>query len=962
MNSVTKLLIFFLLISTIKSQTLYSSINQTNNIVDIHLNTPLFQINITNVEYLANDVESTLNSCYFSSNSFSMDLRSLKGVEHILKDSFGSTYYFSLCSATKSCKSGAQSCLNSDITGYSSNETFGLGNLGVDDFALSLTYKNPGKYDCPTGSFNNYFFQCNQNEEFNIAKYNLNIDSNFACHFNITIQTKYVCSSNNVPIISSKVNYSLIQPNIVRIILDESSTNIIKFNNSIIQFIPIKPIIYSCYNNDSDIITVNGLFFADYFKSHYTFNFNNSISLPISKIISFNSSTIVLNSSGVVDNNFFISLDGVQSDTYSILKSHNQLIMTAVYDESKMLYINCTNCIGSILKGFRSTIILGLDMYVSIDLSYQSFSDDAIYLEAPISPFKRSNILALPTNFSNIIFSGNEVFQFDGTSIISIRGFFIPKTYNNQTYIIGKLQFLNGTIYNLEYKTNDNGFSTTGYFNVPYGYGNGTFSIYINNSSNLVHSNSFSYKPSTSRWVTSMSQNLDKVKLQLSFSHLFYNISSIKYNNINGTELKYQLVEPNIIIFTLDSDSSTTLSFNNDYHIEDISVNGYNPVIYNYSMNGNVMTMDGLFISKSIPNYKFYLGDIKTLVSANNITYFTSSKISLVLNQFLDLYVYSDNKTFTKVPDIALTSDEVNLIYTCSNCFGGYINGFDSQNNQDKNFSEIGTIVKTFNRNTTKILNAYTFTKDSITKVLNPPSPSFDNSVNGYYQFSSFTNGSISISGNFLYDKYNGSDYTLFELHFDDGRIYEPQKKILSNSAQHYKYLINVQLGFGSGNFTTSVVNLNGTKSIVNSTPFKYPSSPIIHSIRITDDENSPITIQGDGFFGDVIVTAAFKRVVPYYYNGPNTDIFKCSRDYSYNIESTSIFTCYILPYQFNSSIYYIDAPITFQLISYNYNSVFNPVYFQTKLEIVTSNDISLHSVISKLIITITILITILIQ
>ncbi|EAL65857.1 hypothetical protein DDB_G0283237 [Dictyostelium discoideum AX4] len=199
----------------------------------------------------------------------------------------------------------------------------------------------------------------------------------------------------------------------------------------------------------------------------------------------------------------------------------------------------------------------------------------------------------------------------------------------------------------------------------------------------------------------------------------------IKYNDKNGKDLDYTLIEPNIISFTLNTYSTNVLSFNNDYHIEALT-NGlnYRPIIYSYSIQNGIITMEGLFVSK-LSNYKFYLDFSKIAVPSDQVTYFDSSRISLIMNQVSHVYVYSDENLFTMVPDITITSQQDQLLFTCSNCLGGYININDPESNQESQFSQIGTIVKQFNTNTIfNKYNAFTFTKDSKTIVIQPPLPS----------------------------------------------------------------------------------------------------------------------------------------------------------------------------------------------------------------------------------------------
>ncbi|KAM9943518.1 hypothetical protein ACTFIT_006916 [Dictyostelium discoideum] len=186
------------------------------------------------------------------------------------------------------------------------------------------------------------------------------------------------------------------------------------------------------------------------------------------------------------------------------------------------LYINCTNCDGANLIGLSK-----LYKNRGKDIHWNLFGGSNY-------PFKRSGALQLLTDFR--IFD-NQIFQFNGSSIVSISSFFIPKVYDFQPYIIGKLEFSNGI------------------FNIPSCYGNGNFSIYIKDK--LVHTNPFSYQPPSKKGTIT--------SFILTF---FITITSIKYNDKNGKDLDYNLIEPNIISLTLNTYSTNAFSFNDDYHNE----------------------------------------------------------------------------------------------------------------------------------------------------------------------------------------------------------------------------------------------------------------------------------------------------------------------------------------------------------------------------------------------------------
>ncbi|KAM9988827.1 hypothetical protein ACTFIY_004864 [Dictyostelium cf. discoideum] len=655
----------------------------------------------------------------------------------------------------------------------------------------------------------------------------------------------------------------LIQPNILLFTLNENSSNLISVNNdnNNIQVLPIKPIINSCENN-GDIITVNGLFLKN-LQLKYTYNFQGGISF--------------------VENNFFICLFENKPESYPILKPQQQMELSSHFNY--YFYIDCTNCDGGNLVGLSKNYTKNTGGAVKVNIYDVTLNDDGgIYFEARNNyPFTRSGALQLPTDI--LIISDNEIFEFNGSSIVSISGYFIPKVYANQPYIIGILEFSNGSIYNLDYNTLNNKIISEGKFNIPCGYGNGNFSIYIKDK----------------LWISSFTQNQEKVQLHLSFSLSLFPITSIKYNDKNGKDLDYTLIEPNIISFNLKAYSTNVFSFNDDYHNETLP-NGSNfrPIIYSFSIENDVITMEGLFLSK-LSNYKFYLGDSKNAVSIYQVTYLDISKLGLIMNQALHVYVYSDENSFTKVPDITITSEQDQLLFTCSNCLGGSININEPQSNQDSQFSEIGTIVKHFNTNTiVNKYNIFTFTKDSRTIVIQPPLPTnliFDASLP---KLPTFSNNTIIISSDFLMDKYNGFDYTDFQLQFDNGTIYSVKKPSLSKSAQNFKYQTNAPFAFGS----VSTFKIDGFKII------------------------------GDGFFNVSLIASYIKNL-----GNTTTDDF-------------NEFPITILIKSRSDSLFKFE-PFYIQSYFYNPNSDSD-----SKM----NNDISLHSVLSKLVATLFVIISILLQ
>ncbi|EAL65852.1 hypothetical protein DDB_G0283227 [Dictyostelium discoideum AX4] len=962
--SINVLLLFF--ITTLNCQSIFKSIIQTRSNVEIELTQPLYLFNITSLDNLYYNYDfngtSVLNSCIFNSNYFSLNLSKLKNVDHSFPDHYSQyEHRFSICSNLSSYRSQSGLIYRGSFytTGNLNTEEFEFGKFGFDDYALKLRYNSNNNNICGY-STRNYYFQCDENQEFNFTAPSVNF---YDCYVNVYIKTKYVCPYKNTK--RTSIKYSLVQPNILRFTLDENSSKLISINNGeAIEVLPIKPIINSCENN-GDIITVNGVFFK-IFLSAYILNFESKHILSQSNIISFNSTTLVVNSTDYVENYFFISLFDYSSDRFPILKPQQQMKLNSWCDNDfNLLFIDCTNCIGAKTIGLPNNYTKY--SYYPIQLDTKGIILSGIYLEAPIYPYRRSGALPLPTNFQKVNISGNEIFGFYGNSIVSISGHFIPKIYDNQAYIIGKLEFLNGTICILDYNTLNNSVLTQGKFNIPSGYGNGNFSIYIKDK--LVHSNLFTYQPPV-KWISSITQNQEKVQLHLSFPFSLFPITSIKYNDKNGNDLDYTLIEPNIISFTLNTYSTNVLSFNNDYHIETLT-NGLNfrPIIYRYSIENGIIIMEGLFVSK-LSNYKFYLDDSKIAVSSDQVTYFDRSRLSLVINQFSYVYVYSDDYSYTRVPDLTITSDQDQLLFTCSNCLGGYININEPQSNQDSQFSQTGTIVKQFNTNT--IFNKYkifTFTKDSKTLAIQPPLPKNLTIDGGLAQFSTFSNNTILVSSDFLLDKYNGYDYTDFQLQFDNGTIYSPNKQILSKSVQNYIYQLNIPFAYGSGNFSIFITLENGRKFIINSTPFNYPTKPIINSISKIKDGN--LKINGDGFL-NITVVGSFKTTFKNIITGLFSDTIEC---HSQIIQQNQNIICQFTLNQNLSLVYSRDAPITIQIKSSKFSQhKFETVYTQTFFNNSNSNsnsntdpemlnnDISLHSVFSKLVATLFIIISILFQ
>ncbi|KAM9973883.1 hypothetical protein ACTFIW_007545 [Dictyostelium discoideum] len=686
--------ILLLFVGTLKSQSIFSSIFQTGNDFEIKLTQPLYVFNITSLDNIYDDYDlngtSVLNSCIFNSNYFSLNLTNLKDVEYRFEDRYAPGIYhlFSICS--KLSHYDSQSVVTNFKmflleTGNLNKENFELGKFGFDDFALKLTYSSNNQY-CRY-STRNYYFQCDENQEFNfIAPYVSYTD----CNVDVYIKTKLVCPYKNTK--KTPIKYSLVQPNILRFTLDEISSNIFLINNNNTQVLPIKPFIISCENN-GDIIT----------------------NRPIK---------------------------------YNIIQFHyignkHQGSYFNIYDDNNLL-IDCTNCDGANLIGLTSNSKKYRETPVNLYIPEVRLSGSGpIYFEAPIYPYQRSGVLSLPTSF--VLFD-NEIFQFDGSSIVSISGNFIPKVYDNQPYIIGKLEFLNGTIYNLDYNTLDNYAKTNGNFNIPSGY------------------------------------------------------------------------------------------------------------------------------------------------------------------------------------DITITSEQDQLLFTCSNCLGGSININEPQSNQDSHFSQIGTIVKQFNTKTIfNKYNAFTFTKDSKTIVLQPPLPTNIITNGSLAQFKAFSDNTIIVSGDFLMDKYNGLNYIDFQFQFNNGTIYSAKNKLLSKSAQNYKYQINAPFGYGSGNFSTFVPFGNSNKTIaINSIPFSYPTKPIITSIsRIKGRE---LTINGEGFF-DVIVVGSFKRNTKNKDTGLFSDNLIC--DYPKYYHDTNYINCDFGRYL--NIDYSQDDTVTIQIRNTEQSvTKFEPLYTQT--------------------------------
>ncbi|KAM9976093.1 hypothetical protein ACTFIR_009934 [Dictyostelium discoideum] len=297
--------LFLFFITTLNSQSIFSSINQTGSNVEIQLAQPLNLLSITSLDNLYYNYDfngtSVLNSCIFNSTYYSFDLSKFKNIDHSFPDYYEHDYkhLFSICSnlSFTNSQSGVEGNGKfSFSTGYLNTESFKFGIYNVDNFELKLTYTNP-YISCPNifGGTDlmsrDYYFICDESQEFNFTTPKL--ASKDDCKVSVTIKTKYVCPYKNNK--RTPIKYSLIEPNIIRYTLDENSSNLISVNNGNKTIdLSIKPVINSCENN-GDIITVKGIFFKNVL-SQYSFGFEGGYQIEPSMIISFNSTTLSVNS------------------------------------------------------------------------------------------------------------------------------------------------------------------------------------------------------------------------------------------------------------------------------------------------------------------------------------------------------------------------------------------------------------------------------------------------------------------------------------------------------------------------------------------------------------------------------------------------------------------------------------------------------------------------------------------
>ncbi|KAN0036766.1 hypothetical protein ACTFIV_002075 [Dictyostelium citrinum] len=511
----------------------FKSYNQTGNRIDIELVNPFDQINITSVEnFYYEKGTSQKYSCIFKSSSMSIDLTKFKNIQYFADYNGYNTFWFKTCP-----NSGVQSYYSSQYIPNISyfSETFQLGKYGIDDYALILNYSDV--YSRAT----TIKFYCDWNIDFDYSV-NFTALNPYEPSAEIKVSTKNVCPYINVK--KNSVDYKLIQPNILSIYLNANSSNIFSFNNDIaVEKLNLEPIVYNFTSiQDGNIIIISGLFLKS-IESEYIYMVGDKIILKSANIISFNSSTIVLNVSNYIDNFVSINLHGNRVQ-YKFSKTQYYLNFT--YYGSDYLKFNCINCIGANLVGFSNEGYQIEDTLFSLNLSPLDYSEKYIYFK---SLDVESNKVLVPTNITHVEIR-IESFAFLEYGEIYVRGNFIKN-------LVGQINFSNGTnISSLPYSTPSQVISS-GVFTIPPSYGEGNFSIY--NEDQLIYSYSFSsLEPKV--WVKSMKQENEKIELTLNYQFgQFFNLTNIKY--ANGRPTDYQVVHPNIIKFNLYPYSTNKLAF-----------------------------------------------------------------------------------------------------------------------------------------------------------------------------------------------------------------------------------------------------------------------------------------------------------------------------------------------------------------------------------------------------------------
>ncbi|KAM9981687.1 hypothetical protein ACTFIY_004002 [Dictyostelium cf. discoideum] len=575
--------------SSLKNYYIFKSYNQTGNRIDIELVNPLQQTNITSIEnFYYQNVTSIINSCKFNSNSMSIDLTQLKN--NVYNANYKNNIYFSFSICGPNSYIGYQSYYTPSYfySTYSNTETFEIGRYGLDDFALMLNYS------LPIGIISSIKFYCDWNTDFG---YDINFEDiqEYYLKSNIRVFTKKVCQSINVE--RKTVDFNSTQPNTISIYLNANSSNVFSFNNDIVveklnleeeeeeeeeeeddddKILIYEPIVYRFKSDekDEDKIIIYGLFLES-LQSDYIFMIGDKIILNSTNIISFNSSTIILNTKGYIENVVSINLHGNRRE-FKFSKKQNSL---SLIKSDKLIYtFNCVNCVGSNFVGFSSRDGNQItSTSFSLNASNWEYNGERyIYFESPVSPNVQSNKLLVPTNLTNVYIT-LQSFDFYGGGI-QISGYFIKN-------LIGELKFSNGTVIsNLPYSATNGVVFANGAFTIPAGFGEGNFSIY--NENKLIYTYSFSYL-SPKQWVQSMQQDNQKIELILNYPFgKFFNITNIKYSTGRNTD--YKLIQPNIVKFNLYPYSINTLAFFYSYnslneylYVE--TLNNFSPVVYNNS-------------------------------------------------------------------------------------------------------------------------------------------------------------------------------------------------------------------------------------------------------------------------------------------------------------------------------------------------------------------------------------------
>ncbi|KAN0003056.1 hypothetical protein ACTFIZ_009213 [Dictyostelium cf. discoideum] len=263
---------------------------------------------------------SSHQDCIYSTDTYSIDLSKMEG-QDFTKLFYPEMIHFSLCGASSICEkitgvNGSQIC--KDITSINKISDVIDIKVGEDDIDLQVFIYSPST---KISTILNFFCSSNTYQPDVIRNgqdYIISYYSPLACPTPIITREK---DKNKFFSYDPKVQN---EKNIASFELSENSTNVISFNdNAHFIILPIKPII-NCVkmNEEKDKIVLSGLFLKR-IKNHYSIRINSGVPLKIGdirSIISFNSSTIVLNRT--IDNGnevvreVSIYLSNVPSDSY----------------------------------------------------------------------------------------------------------------------------------------------------------------------------------------------------------------------------------------------------------------------------------------------------------------------------------------------------------------------------------------------------------------------------------------------------------------------------------------------------------------------------------------------------------------------------------------------------------------------------------------------------------------------